>query len=60
MILKSADHHLHIVSYFPMKTEIVISFNTLQVLYNTVLYNRVLDITRFKDGSQKCIDYIEK
>ena len=29
--------------------------NTLQPLYNTVL-----DITRFKDGSQKCIDYIEK
>ena len=24
------------------------------------LYNTVLDITRFKDGSQKCIDYIEK
>ena len=39
--------------------------NTLQplynmVLYNMVLYNTVLDITRFKDGSQKCIDYIEK
>ena len=33
---------------------------TLQPLYNTVHYNRVLDITRFKDGSQKCIDYIEK
>ena len=24
------------------------------------LYNMVLDITRFKDVSQKCIDYIEK
>ena len=34
--------------------------NTLQSLYNTVHYNTVLDITRFKDGSQKCIDYIEK
>ena len=34
--------------------------NTLQPLYNTVHYNTVLDITRFKDGSQKCIDYIEK
>ena len=33
---------------------------TLQPLYNTVRYNTVLDITRFKDGSQKCIDYIEK
>ena len=32
---------------------------TLQPLYNTVHYNTVLDITRFKDGSQKCIDYIE-
>ena len=34
--------------------------HTLQPLYNTVRYNAVLDITRFKDGSQKCIDYIEK
>ena len=33
---------------------------TLQSLYNTVRYITVLDITRFKDGSQKCIDYIEK
>ena len=33
---------------------------TLQPLDNTVHYNTVLDITRFKDGSQKCIDYIEK
>ena len=35
-------------------------FSTLQPLYNMVCYNMVLDITRFKDGSQKCIDYIEK
>ena len=34
--------------------------DTLQPLYNTVHYNTVLDITQFKDGSQKCIDYIEK
>ena len=34
--------------------------STLQPLYNTVCYNMVLDITRFKDGSQKCVDYIEK
>ena len=34
--------------------------NTLQPIYNTVRYNTVLHITRFKDGSQKCIDYIEK
>ena len=33
---------------------------TLQPLYNTARYNTVLHITRFKDGSQKCIDYIEK
>ena len=33
---------------------------TLQSLYNTVRYNTVLDITRFKDRSQKCKDYIEK
>ena len=29
-------------------------------LFNTVRYNMVLDITRFKDGSQKRIDYIEQ
>ena len=34
--------------------------DTLQPLYNTVRYNMVLDTTWFKDGSQKCIDYIEK
>ena len=33
---------------------------TLQPLYNMVRYNTVLDITWFKDGSQKRIDYIEK
>ena len=33
---------------------------TLQPLYNMVCYNTVLDITWFKDGSPKCIDYIEK
>ena len=33
---------------------------TLQPLYNTICYNMVLDITRFKDGSQTCIDNIEK
>ena len=33
---------------------------TLEPLYNTIHYNTVLDITWFKDGSQKCIDYIEK
>ena len=32
----------------------------LQPLYNRVHYNMVLDIIRFKDGSQKCIDYIDK
>ena len=34
--------------------------NTLQPLYNMVCLYTVLDITQFKDGSQKCIDYIEK
>ena len=34
--------------------------DTLQPLYNTVRYNTVLDTTRFKDESQKCIDCIEK
>ena len=34
--------------------------NILQSLCNTARYNTVLDLTQFKDGSQKCIDYIEK
>ena len=33
---------------------------TLQPLYSKVCYNTVLDLAWFKDGSQKCIDYIEK
>ena len=43
-----------------MSTQINIFLITLQPLYNTVRYNTFLDITRFKCGSQKCIDYIEK
>ena len=42
------------------ETASLASQNTLQPLYNTVRYNTVLDITRFKDGSQTCLDYIEK
>ena len=38
----------------------ILADDTLQPLYNTVRYNMVLDITQFKDRSQKCIDYIEK
>ena len=38
--------------------KIVSSSITLQPLYNMFRYNTVLDITWFKDGSQKCIDYI--
>ena len=34
--------------------------STLQPLYSIFRYNMVLDITQFKDGSQKCIDYFEK
>ena len=44
-------------------TEIFLDKNgqtTLQPLYNTIRYNMVLDITRFKDESQKCVDYILK
>ena len=35
---------------------VVTKQNTPQPLYNTVHYNMVLDITWFKDGSQKCKD----
>ena len=42
--------------HWPM--EVPILRFTLQPLYKTVRYKTVLDITRFKDGSQKCIGYI--
>ena len=34
--------------------------DTLQPLYNMTRYKTALDITRFKDRYQKCIDYTEK
>ena len=34
--------------------------STPQPFYNTICYNTVLDITWFKNGTQKCINYIEK
>ena len=46
----ASNEYPHVLMVIPK-----LSSNTLQSLYNTVL-----DITRFKDGSQKCIDYIEK
>ena len=61
------SHHTIFAGYYHFRLLFVIScfffvlfFITLQPLYNTVHYSMVLDITRFKDGSQKCIDYIEK
>ena len=42
------------------KNSLTLAFLTItpQPLYNMVHYNTVLDISQFKDGSQKCIDYI--
>ena len=51
--------HIH-CNYIIVAYKAWLDDNTLQPLYNMVRYNTVLDITRFKDGSQKCIDYIEK
>ena len=34
--------------------------HTPQPHYNIVCYNMVMDITKFQDGFQKIIDYIEK
>ena len=34
--------------------------STHQHFYNPVRPYTILDITQFNDGSQKCIDYIEK
>ena len=42
---------VNISTFLPVK----LVFITLEPLYNMVL-----DVTQFKDGSQKCIDYIEK
>ena len=59
----SASLHLcslFIIAFYTIPVFCGQTVNTLQPLYNTVRYNTVLDITRFKDGSQKCIDYIEK
>ena len=47
-------------SWAMLSSFLMIENGTLQPLYNTVRYNTVLDITRFQDESQKCIDYIEK
>ena len=47
-----------------VKSELLPSMNSdmLSIFQITLrlLYNMVLDIIQFKDGSQKCIDYIEK
>ena len=58
---ESHDHPVHLIRVLVAHLQKHwIPRNTLQPLYNTVRYNTILDITRFKDGSQKCIDYIEK
>ena len=62
---KDSDQPVHLLSMarvlvYPSLDSLEAVEGTLQPLYNTVRYNMVLDITRFKDGSQKCIDYIEK
>ena len=42
------------------ETSFISGAGTHQPLYNTVCYNTILDITQFNNGSQKCLDYIEK
>ena len=41
-------------------SKIITELSTSPPFYNTIHYNTVLDITQFKDGTQKCIDYKEK
>ena len=53
-------HPWYILRAYSIFHQINENNNTLQPFYNTARYNTVLDITLFKDGSQKCIDYIEK
>ena len=61
-VCMSVSPHLWQLKYFSIQigTNGKSPDGTLQPLYNTVHYNTVLDIILFKDGSQKCIDYIEK
>ena len=58
--LKSSRYDLNNVERDIKHQTIMCSLITLHPLYNTVRYNTVLDITYFKDESQKCIDSIEK
>ena len=61
MLCHDSLNNLNIsVFNFSQETQKTAYHGTLQPLYNIVRYNTALDITRFKDGSQKCIDYIEK
>ena len=46
-----------VVRFFVFLTSATLIFRGKDI---TVRYNTVLDITRFKDGSQKSIVYIEK
>ena len=59
----SKDFNRHLGTPYPL-TILVLKFEIVDTTtlprYNTVRYDMVLDITQFKDGSQKCIDYIEK
>ena len=51
----------HLIMNHVIMNDVIKRFQfTLQPFYNMVCYNMVLDKTRFKDGSQKCLDYIEK
>ena len=58
--LASSFHHLFNNCWMSGTRYTILTLLTQQPLYNMFHYNTVLDITRFKDGSQKCIDYIEK
>ena len=49
--------HNYTVNYTVLPRHITLQQNIHKPLYNTVHINMVSDVTMFKDGSQKCIDY---
>ena len=60
-MVKRKKHKIHIEAYSDtLSTGLLLISNKNKDYKYTTHYNTILDITRLKDGSQKCIDYIKK
>ena len=53
------EPNVSLVFYFQLPNKFSAKLR-IELLYNTLCYNMVLNITQFKDGPQKCVDYTEK